>query len=160
MASSTRPAWHGASASGVRALRIASLVATAVGIAAALVAYPSLSAVVPTHFGITGEADAFGPRWTLLVLLAIWAALQLLIAWMSRHPEWGNVPVAITEANAQRVYREVERMLVLLGAALVVVFGGIVLSVAGLSGQAALWLGVAGVLAATAAGIVRILRAA
>lgn len=115
---------------------------------------------MPTHLGITGEADAFGPRWTLLVLLAIRAASQVLVAWMSRHPQCGNVPAAITEANAQGVYREVERMLVLLGASLVVVFTGIVLAIAGLPGQLALRLGVAGLLTVTVVGIVRIVRAA
>ncbi|SDH99852.1 DUF1648 domain-containing protein [Agrococcus jejuensis] len=160
MAARTRPAWQHGSAPGVRALRIATLVAAAVGIVAALVAFPTLPAVIPTHFGITGEADAFGPRWTLLPLLALWAALQLLFAWVSTHPEWGNLPVAITEANAQRVYRETERMLVLLGAALVVVFGGIVLAIVGLPGQLVLGIGVVAVLVVTVVGIVRIVRAA
>lgn len=72
----------------------------------------------------------------------------------------GDVPVAITEANAQRIYREVERMLVLLGAALVVAFAGIVLAVMGLPVGLVLRLGIAAVLAITVVSIVRIVRAA
>lgn len=160
MAAIARPAWRHESAPGVRALRIASLAVTAIGIAAALVAYPSLPAEVPTHVGVTGEVDAFGPRWTLLVLLAIWAALQVLVAWLSTHPEWGNVPVTITESNAQPVYREVERTLVLLGVALAVVLAGVVLAVVGLPGQPVIGVGIAGVLAVVVVGIARIVRAA
>jgi len=160
MRAATRPRWHGPSAPGIRGLRIATLVATVLGAVATLAVIPTLPETIPTHFGVTGEADAFGPRWTLAPLAGAWLALQLLVAWLSTRPEWAQVPGPIADDRVDAVHREVERMLVLLGAAVAVVLGGIVLAILVPGGIAVAAIGLAGVVLVTALGLQRVLAAA
>lgn len=65
-----------------------------------------LPAVVPTHFGASGRADAWGPKETLLVLpLVVLPLLYILLTALSRYPWIYNYQVPITEENAERQYR-------------------------------------------------------
>ncbi|MFV0533475.1 MAG: DUF1648 domain-containing protein [Cumulibacter sp.] len=141
-------------------LRWATIVATAILTVFVLVRYPSMPQRVPTHFGLGGEADAYGPRWTVILLAAILSAVVALLAWVSGKPASFNYPVGVTEANAQRLYREGERMLVWTNVAVWLLYLGTVLAIlqAGSGGVVV----VAGLIAmgiALIVGIVRMLRA-
>lgn len=112
-----------------RALRYGALVGVAaLGVYVAFT-YGELPDTVPTHFDFTGEADDWGSKSTVLILLAINIAMVGLMTWLSARPRWFNYPGDITEANAQFMYREGERMMVWLSLALVVVFYGAILSI-------------------------------
>ena len=80
-----------------RWIRIATVGFTAIVIAVALIRYPALPDSVPTHFGITGEPDAWGPPSSMFPLLAILAALVGGMTWLSFHPRYFNFPVEITD---------------------------------------------------------------
>ncbi|MPV89690.1 DUF1648 domain-containing protein [Georgenia ruanii] len=105
------------------------------GVMAIAVRYPSLPATIPTHFDAAGTPDGYGPRATLLWLPLVWLVLQAGIEALSRHPRIFNYPVRVTEDNAQRLYREGERLMVGLGAGMAVTFLGAILMV--LDGAAA-----------------------
>lgn len=108
-----------------RAIGVATWVLVAVGLAVLAVRYPDLPQTVPTHFDAAGRADDFGDRSSLFWLALVWVVLQAGITWLAAHPHVGNFPVEVTHENAQRLYREAERLLVRCGAALAGTFGGI-----------------------------------
>jgi len=88
----------------------------------AIFSYSALPAVIPTHFGLGGEPDGWGPRWTILVLPAVGLALYLLLTLLGRIPHRLNYPWKITEANAARQYRLVRIFLTGLKTELVLSF--------------------------------------
>jgi len=91
--------------------------------------YDGVPDTVPTHFGFTGEADDWGPKWSIWVLLGINVLMVGLIAWLSTRPQWLNYVSDITDDNAQRLYREGERMMVWMSVAIMVLSYGTVLSI-------------------------------
>ena len=121
--------------------------------------YPSLPEVVPTHFDFTGQPDDFGSRSSLLWLAGIMVGMGALIAWLSTKPNALNYPGEITEANAQRIYREGERMMVWVLAGVAVVYLGIVLQTFAAAGSAVLVVGLVALLGSTLAGLVRLVIA-
>lgn len=152
----TRPARTYTTGAVTRALRALALVGTGVLTAWVLLTYPRLPAVVPTHFTLQGEPDAYGSRTSVLWLSAVMTALVALVAWLSTKPRHLSYPVPVTEENAQRLYREGERMMVWLLAALVVVYLGLALSDEDGPAAGLLILGLAGTAASTMVGLVRI----
>lgn len=143
-----------------RALRAVSwmlLIAGAVGVA---VSYPRMPKSVPVHFNVTGTPDAYGPRSSILWLVIVWAVLQALLAWLSRRPRLFNYPVPVTEDNAQRLYREGERLMVGMMLTLAVSFLGIVVLTATGSGvgHALIVAGLVGMVVGCIVGIVRMTR--
>jgi uncharacterized membrane protein len=140
-------------------LRVLGPAIAMVGIVLILVGYVGLPATIPTHFGIAGEADSFGPRWSVLVLAGIWIVMQAGVALLAAHPRAFNYPLPVTSANAQRLYREGERMIVWLGVAVAATFAGISLSVFDAPGGPLTVLGLAATFAAMIVGVTRLLRA-
>jgi hypothetical protein len=130
-----------------------------IGVVAMVIGYLGLPEIVPTHFGITGDADAYGPRWNVLVLAGIWAGMQALFGLLATKPRLFNYPVPVTSENAQRLYREGERMLVWLGVALAAIFAGIGLLLFGLPGSLLTALGGAATVVITIVGVVRLMKA-
>lgn len=140
----------------IRLIRVLALVAMVGIVSHSLAIYASLPEVIPTHVDLRGEADDFGSRSSLLWLNALMLVLGVLLAWLSLKPRSFNYPLELTEANAQPVYREGERMMVLLLAALAVVHLGVVLAVAGQGGAVLIACGVSATLIVTLVGVVRI----
>lgn len=66
---------------------------------------------VPRHFGLTGEADAWGGRGWLLPPPVVSLGLLLLLGWLERFPHRFNYPWRITEENARRQYRLARELL-------------------------------------------------
>lgn len=142
-----------------RVVRIVALLAMAAIAGWLLLLYPALPQVVPTHFDASGTADAWGDKSNVLLLVAVFPALSLGIAWLSTKPRLFNYPVRLTTSNPQRVYREGERMLVWLLVPMAVLFAGVAMSQASLPIAPLLWIGTGGMLIVVAVGIVRLLRA-
>jgi len=142
-----------------RRIRSASLAVTVGGVGAGLVALPFLPAEIPTHFGFTGEADAWGPKWSLAIVLALWAALQVGLDVLSRHPRLYNYPAPLTSANVQRLYRVGEQMMVWLCACVAIMFLGVVGMVLGLPSNALSIFALVGTIVACFGGIIRLSNA-
>jgi len=73
--------------------------------------YSSLHGQIPTHFGFSGQADAWGEKSALFVLPAIGALLYVLFTVLARYPHLFNYPKEVTEANAPFLYRKSREML-------------------------------------------------
>ena len=125
-----------------------------------LVAYPGLPETIPTHFDITGTADAWGSKSSILVLGGVMMLLSAGLALLSTKPRAFNYPLVVTEHNAQAIYREGERMMVWLLLSMQLIYVSLVRSVllAG-DGGVLLILGMAAMLGSVVVGIVRLVRA-
>src|SRR5713226_3618773 len=66
--------------------------------------WAALPGVIPTHFGASGPADDFGPKWTLVLLPAASIVFDVAFTWLRRMPHIYNYAWPITEQNAQRQY--------------------------------------------------------
>ncbi|MBK0418938.1 DUF1648 domain-containing protein [Leucobacter sp. CSA1] len=143
-----------------RWIRRVTVALSAATILAALLLYPTLPERIPTHFGISGQADAWGPRSSVFLLLGIFAALVGGLTWLSHHPRIFNYPAVVTEHNAQRMYRAGEQLIVWMNAACAAIFCGILVSVI-LPVNSSLFVvpGMVGMVAALAVGMVRMFRA-
>ena len=110
-----------------KALRIAAVALGAALWIAVTVRFPSMPAEIPTHFGISGEADGWGSKGSIFLLMGIFTALLTGLTWVSHYPRSFNYLTWITEENAQQVYRRGEQMLVWLTCSMTLLFTGIVL---------------------------------
>lgn len=90
--------------------------------------WTSLPDVIPTHFGLNGEADAWGSTSHFLILPGIGLGLFILLTVVARFPHTGNYPWRITDENAERQYRLVRGMLCVLKAQMLWLFGFIQLA--------------------------------
>ena len=154
-----RPAPDYATGAVTHGLRVTSLLGIAVLTAYLLVRYPSLPEVVSTHLDFSGQPEDFGSRTSVLWLAGMTLGMGALIAWLSTKPNVLNYPGDITEANAQRLYREGERMMVWVLAGLAVVYLGIVLLTFAETGSAVIVAGLVVLLGSTLAGMVRMVIA-
>ena len=85
--------------------------------------WPTLPERVPSHFGVSGQADAWSARGFVWFLPAITVVVYLLLTLVSLiPPRYYNYPWRITEENAPRQVRIVRRMLCVLKAELVWLF--------------------------------------
>lgn len=77
---------------------------------------------IPTHFGLSGEADAFSGKSAILMNPIIGVLLYGLVSAVARAPQCWNTGVRVTEQNRERVYAVLLRMITVLKLQLVVVF--------------------------------------
>src|SRR5699024_2794589 len=111
-------------------------------------------------FDITGTADAWGSKTSILVLGGVMMLLSSGLALLSTKPRAFNYPLVDTEHNAQAIYREGDRMMVWLVLSMQLIPVSLVRSVvvAG-DGGALLILGMAEMLSSVVVGIVRVVGA-
>src|ERR1700744_481217 len=62
-----------------------------------------LRGLIPTHFTIAGQPDAWGSPHMLWLIPGIACVLYLLMTWVSRHPGAFNFPVRVTPFNRGRL---------------------------------------------------------
>ena len=98
------------------------VIGLAVMIGALFLYWHELPAQIPTHFGFSGEADAWGDKISLVYLTLVSAGLFVMMVVLSRFPNIYNFPVNITEENAEVQYRFAMNMVLVLGAAIVWLF--------------------------------------
>lgn len=67
--------------------------------------WQQLPATVPTHFDVAGHVNAYGSKYTLLLLPVIAVIITAGIAVLAKFPQIYNYPVKITPENAERNYR-------------------------------------------------------
>lgn len=67
--------------------------------------FPGIPEQIPSHFGFSGEADAWRAKGFLFILLGVDAVLYLGLTLVARLPAriW-NTPVEVTEKNRDFVY--------------------------------------------------------
>ena len=84
--------------------------------------YNDLPERIPTHFGLSGEADAYGHKGTLWMLLALGLALPSLMMFLTRYPHSFNYPFKITEENAAYEYRMAVKLMLWMAMAIAMIF--------------------------------------
>ncbi len=84
-----------------------------------------LPARIPTHFGVNGRPDAWGPATALLFFPGIAIGLYLLMSLVARHPSVFNYPVRVTPGNRPRLEALALDMIAWLKAELAWLFAGL-----------------------------------
>lgn len=84
--------------------------------------YGALPDTVPTHFNAQGEPDAYGSKFTILILGIIGTVVFIGLETLSHYPHSFNYPVKITERNAPAQYRLASRFIRLLNLSMSLVF--------------------------------------
>ncbi|PKK82633.1 MAG: hypothetical protein CVT49_12530 [candidate division Zixibacteria bacterium HGW-Zixibacteria-1] len=77
---------------------------------------------VPSHFGVSGRADAWSGKAILIILPLVSLFLYTLLTLVCRKPQYCNYLVRITAENAERQYRLARKFLSILKAELIWVF--------------------------------------
>ncbi len=73
--------------------------------------YPDLPNEIPTHFNGRGQADAFGSKQTIWILMGVFSSIFIGIYILNKYPHLHNYTVKITEENALKNYRFSTRVL-------------------------------------------------
>ncbi|HHW28614.1 MAG TPA: DUF1648 domain-containing protein [Syntrophomonadaceae bacterium] len=84
--------------------------------------WPALPDVIPTHFGISGEADGWGSKNTLFFLLGMGVFSYVLMTVLNFFPHTFNYLVEITEKNARAQYANARLMMNFMKVELVYLF--------------------------------------
>lgn len=87
------------------ALEAVALVGFLLTIGLTVLFWSALPPLVPTHFGVTGEVDAWGDKRTILILPSVSLILYLMFTFACRYPHRFNYPWPITAQNARQQYR-------------------------------------------------------
>lgn len=143
----------------IRFIRVVSLFGAVLTSAWVLSQYPSMPDIVPTHFDLMGKPDNHGEKSSALWVSGVMVVMMVLITWVSTKPGSLNYPNAITEENAQSIYREGERMMVFLAADLLLLYLGIALSWSNVNGAGLVIIGMIGLFVVLVVSIVRIISA-
>lgn len=61
--------------------------------------------VIPIHYDFSGNADGFGNKSDLFLLLGLSFGFYFGLNWLSRHPQKFNYPWEIDQINAKRQYK-------------------------------------------------------
>ena len=75
------------------------------------VCYPDLPNEIPTHFNGRGQADAFGSKQSIWILMGVFSSIFIGIYILNKYPHLHNYTVKITEENALKNYRFSTRVL-------------------------------------------------
>ncbi|RNF38718.1 DUF1648 domain-containing protein [Planococcus salinus] len=75
-----------------------------------IIEWPSIPETVPMHFDASGEADGWGPRWTIFLLLAVGLALWIGLYFLEKVPHVHNY-LNLTEQNVRQQYKNSQLLL-------------------------------------------------
>ena len=92
-------------------LDVASWLFVAIGFALAFGHYPGLPEQIPTHFGLSGEADKFGSKNTIFLLPVLSLVLVGGLVYLMRFLHKFNYLSKITPENAESEYRRMRILL-------------------------------------------------
>ena len=73
--------------------------------------YPDLPNEIPIHFNGRGQADAFGSKQSIWILMGVFSSIFIGIYILNKYPHLHNYTVKITEENALKNYRFSTRIL-------------------------------------------------
>lgn len=88
--------------------------------------WPEIDTIIPTHYGLDGQANAWGSKNSLLPLLALDILLYLGIVILLCFPKIWNVPYPFTAETVVWTYQQMRSMLCLLDLAIALGFGYII----------------------------------
>ena len=88
--------------------------------------WPEIEAIIPTHYGLSGQPDAWGSKNSLLPLLALDVLIYLGIAILLFFPKIWNVPYPFTAETVVWTYQQMRSMMCLLALVVAVGFGYII----------------------------------
>ncbi|HBI27394.1 MAG TPA: hypothetical protein DDY25_06680 [Peptococcaceae bacterium] len=84
--------------------------------------WPALPETIPTHFGFSGEADSWGGKSSLILLLVVNIGMYLMFTVFHYLPHIYNYNTEITEKNAWEQYYNARLMLNVMKVEIVWVF--------------------------------------
>ncbi len=84
--------------------------------------WATLPATIPTHFGINGKPNAYGPKGAIWLLPGLLFVFTIGFSFLSRYPWLFNYPVTITQENAERQYHRGRLLLAVINAFLACYF--------------------------------------
>ena len=87
-----------------------------------LFSWSSIPEIVPKHFGITGEIDAWGIKSFFHFPVTIAVILYVFLSVIARFPHIYNYPVKITSQNAERQYRTARALITALKTEIMLLF--------------------------------------
>jgi uncharacterized membrane protein len=70
------------------------------------ITYSRLPEFIPTHFGLSGKADGYGPRLSIVAMPVIAAVLFAGLTLLQKFPHAYNYPTEVTGENAPALYRQ------------------------------------------------------
>lgn len=76
---------------------------------------------VPTHFNVAGVADVFGSKSSLVIEPAAMIGLFLLLTIVECFPRIWNIPIGVTEENAEDVERIIHNLFGVIKIAIVLI---------------------------------------
>jgi uncharacterized membrane protein len=84
--------------------------------------YRVLPENIPLHFNLTGEADGFGSKQSILIIPIATLVIYLALTILERFPHKFNYMLEITAENAERQYRNMHYMMKILKVYIVFLF--------------------------------------
>jgi uncharacterized membrane protein len=84
--------------------------------------YRVLPENIPLHFNLTGEADGFGSKQSILIIPIATLVMYLALTILERFPHKFNYMLEITAENAERQYRNMHYMMKILKVYIVFLF--------------------------------------
>jgi uncharacterized membrane protein len=84
--------------------------------------YTALPETIPTHFNIKGEADAYGSKFSLIILAVVGTVIFTILSYLVNKPHLYNYLTKITEYNAKAQYALASGMIRYLRFAVVLLF--------------------------------------
>jgi len=91
---------------------ILSAIALLLIIVVPIVSYSSLSAEIPIHYDIYGEADGYGDKSTIFIITTLAIITYIAISVLQRKPPMYNFPVAVKDDNREQLYILGAKMLI------------------------------------------------
>ena len=95
--------------------------------------YGDLPDTIPVHFDASGEVDGHGSKSSLLMLSGIALLSYVGLFILNQFPHIFNLPVTITENNAERQYRLATRLIRVMNVSVTFLFLYIIYSMIGSS---------------------------
>lgn len=87
-----------------------------------VVQWPTLPELIPSHFSLSGEPDAWSGKSSLLFMPLIALGLFILITVLSCFPRIWNMPVAVTSENREQAFTLTKDMMGMLNLLVVAMF--------------------------------------
>jgi uncharacterized membrane protein len=83
---------------------------------------PLLPEIIPTHFGANGQIDGWGSKYTILIPAGIQLLVNLLLEFLSRHPQMHNYMTKVTDENREKLFASSSGLLVKMNVAIGIIF--------------------------------------
>ena len=76
-----------------------------------ITSYSKLPSIIPTHYGLNGQADGFGHKSTIFLLPGITTAIVILLSALCKFPHKFNYLTKIDASNAMQQYSAALRLM-------------------------------------------------